>query len=256
MRLAPARMIGAREAADAILRGYRRGLAKPRPTLLDEHETWMRPFTACTDKDRRAFWSVIDALTEADPPEAVQSGLQQSLPAGAVIQRFASWVRGGGSLGRPRFLAIAAWHGGRVVREAKALVPSAWDWAHGEAGTHSRFIDLATQTHRSPDPFLFVRDGFIFRRVAADSRKIELGDTAGANLKAEMLEAMGFDVGAIHAAAVSEAKAIESDLDKRPADWLRKAARAAAAAVEEDFHDYAGGEAGKTGKRKTSAARQ
>jgi len=248
VRLAPGRGIGVREVADAILQGYRKGLAKPRPALLDERETWMRPLVACTDKDRRAFWRVIDGLTEADPPEAVQSGLQQSLPSGAVMQRFAAWVRGCGSLGRPRFVAIAAWHGGRIVREAKALVPSAWDWAHGEAATRSRFIDLATQTHRSPDPFLFVRDGFIFRRVAADSRKIELGDAAGATLKVKLLEAMGLALGAIHAPLVRKARAIHGDLDARPSDWLPKAARAAAAAVEKDFRSYRDGEARKGGK--------
>lgn len=250
VRLAPSLDLGKREAADAILRGYCKGLEKPRPALLDERETWMRPLVACTDKDRRDFWRVIDALHEAVPPEAVQSGLQESLPAGAVVQRFAARVCGCGSLGRPRFVAVAAWHGGRIVREAKALVPAAWDWAHGNAGTGSRFIDLATQTYRAPDPFLFVRDGFIFRRIAADSRKVELGVAAGAGLKVELLEAMGFDLGAIHAAAVSEVGAIHDDLGKRSVDWLHKAARAADAAVEEDYRRYSNQDTRQGGKQK------
>ena len=39
--------------------------------------------------------------------------------------RFATHAKGGGSLGRPRYFALAEWRGGRVLREAKALVPSA-----------------------------------------------------------------------------------------------------------------------------------
>jgi hypothetical protein len=36
-------------------------------------------------------------------------------------------VKGGGSLGRARYVAIAEWRGGHILREAKAIVPSAWD---------------------------------------------------------------------------------------------------------------------------------
>src|SRR5262249_20170445 len=54
--LAPKRRLSVAEACRAILAGYRRGLAAPRPTLLDEHELWMRPFVACTDEDRGKFW--------------------------------------------------------------------------------------------------------------------------------------------------------------------------------------------------------
>ena len=49
----------------------------------------------------------------------------RSLPQGATLRRFATHAKGGGSLGRPRYFALAEWRGGRVLREAKALVPSA-----------------------------------------------------------------------------------------------------------------------------------
>ena len=39
------------------------------------------------------------------------------------------------------------------MREAKALVPSAWHWASGTAEP-IRFLDLARGIHRSPDPWL------------------------------------------------------------------------------------------------------
>lgn len=37
-----------------------------------------------------------------------------------------------GTLGRPRYSVIAEWHGGKVAREIKQLVPSAWVWARAE----------------------------------------------------------------------------------------------------------------------------
>src|SRR5262249_39923130 len=137
--LAPARGTGRREMCGAILEGYRDGLAKPRPTLLDEQETWMRPLVACTDKDRKRFWAKIDALKAATPAADAAAGLKSVLPPGAAVLRYAASVKGSGSLGRPRYVAVASWCGGRVVREAKALIPSAWDWAHGTTAHRSRF---------------------------------------------------------------------------------------------------------------------
>src|SRR5215472_6165346 len=94
-RLAPAQQIQQiryRDMAEAVLRGYRAGLVGPRPTLLDEHETWMRAFVACSDRDREAFWAEIADLPSAEPPAAVATGLRESLPADASIVRFTSRV--------------------------------------------------------------------------------------------------------------------------------------------------------------------
>jgi hypothetical protein len=238
-RLAPDREISNRDAAEAILEGYQAGIVRPRTTLLDEQETWMRPLVACSDKDRRHFWKEVDDYPSAllpVPPEA-ERGLQRSLPEGASIERFATRRKGGGSLGRPRYVAVAGWRGGHIVREAKALVPSAWDWAHGAPNTAPRFIDLAVGQYRSPDPFLMVEDRYIFRRIAADARKVELGPGAGAELRGKLLTAMGFDIGSIHGAD-AQASAIRSDIAKRAPDWLYKASKTAAAWVEKDFHEW------------------
>lgn len=237
-RLAPGIPLRNREVASAILEGYASGLATPRPILLDEQETWMRPYVACSDDDRSNFWKEVKGYPTADPPRVVGDGLVQSLPGGASILRFASRSKGGGSLGRPRYVAIAAWRGGRIVREAKALVPSAWNWAHADALPECRFLDLVNGRYRSPDPFLAVHDGFVFRRIAADSRKVELGEEDGPRVRSDLLRAMGFDVGAIHAVSHERQDELREDLAKRPQDWLYEAARTAAKAVEEDFRAW------------------
>src|ERR1700686_1684234 len=43
-------------ATAALLRGYREGLAQPQPALLDEGETWLRPYAADTEEKSRKFW--------------------------------------------------------------------------------------------------------------------------------------------------------------------------------------------------------
>ena len=248
-RLTPFAALPRRDIDRAILEGYRAGLDRPHPTLLDERETWLRPYVACSDKQRRKFWEKdIDTLptTDPDPPAKVIAGFRRVMPKRASIERLARRPKqGSGSLGRPRFVAIASWNGGRIAREAKALIPSAWDWAHGRHDAPSRFADLSSGPHRSPDPWLRVENGFIFRRIAADSRKVNLlknPDTNAAepdaSAVAKLLAAMGFELGAIHAADASRTQAIENDLDGRDPDWLHNAAEAASARVVADYEAW------------------
>lgn len=234
--------IGNGDAAKAVLDGYRMGLRHPRPSLLDEDASWMRKFVTCTNEERAEFWDEVKHYRRKGPPlpvpAPVAAALHRNLPPGASFNHFATRSAGAGSLGRPRFVAVADWRSGQVVREAKALVPSAWDWAHDRQGK-SRFLKLARGLYRAPDPHLTVerQSGFVIRRIAPDSRKINLGDHANMGLELKLLYAMGFEVGAIHAAA-GTSKTIADDLDGRDRDWLHAAAKAAAAFVEKDFREW------------------
>ena len=227
-----------RHHSAAILAGYRRGLKHPRPTLLDEDERWMRPFVACSDHERNKFWRDIDHLLKAVPPDKAKEALEGSLPKGRRRVRFAARVAGGGSLGRPRYVAIADWNGGQIVREAKALVTSAWDWSHSRGDTKPRFLALSTGRYRSPDPFLDVQGKWIVRRIAPDARKVDIGEDFEMKLVGPLFDAMGFDLGSVHAADRSRAREIQAHLDGQEAVWLYDAARAAAAAVEADYREW------------------
>jgi len=234
----PAEGDAARVAA-AVLAGYRAGLAAPRPVLLDQQDGWLRSFANPSEQTGIDFWGEVDACLDADPPRAVRGALALSLPDDARIIRFASQTKGGGSLGRPRFLAIAEWNGGRVVREAKAYVPSAWLWAHRKkAPREPWFIDLARGSFRSPDPFSGAQAGFAIRRVAPDARKIELADVAERVPSARFLAAMAADLAAVHAAD-PRSPAIVEDLSARTGNWLLPAVKAALQQTRQDYAAYA-----------------
>jgi len=234
--LVPDSAAGSSDVCAAILRGYHDGLVRPRPTLLDEDKTWMRSKVACSDDDRVKFWNEVDSLPLAEPPPVIATALQASLPADARLERFASRAKGGGSLGRPRFVAIAMWRSGRIVREAKTLVASGWDWAHGNLETRSQFLTAANGTFRAPDPFLRIEAGFILRRLTADSRKADHEDDGGSP-DIKLIEAMGFDLASVHVAA-SDPQAVLTDLNARSSNWLAKAVEAMAASVKNDYDEW------------------
>ena len=85
-----------------------------------------------------------------------------------------------------------------------------------------------------------MQERFIVRRMAADARKINLDDDANAVNSARMITAMGFDLGAIHAADTNSRDNILHDLDKarRGDDWLYEAARDVADAVNADYDEW------------------
>lgn len=238
IRLAPKLKVSDRAATEALLRGYRAGLRQPQPALLDEGETWLRPYAADTEKRSKKFWKEVANFPKAAPPGKVAKGFTASLPNDAKNIRFRSRVAGGGSLGRPRYVAVAFWRGGHILREAKALVPSAWTWANGGKSKASHFRKVANGKYRAPDPFLDAQGKFIFRRIAADSRKIELADLGGSAIKIDIVEAMGFDLASIHAAGSPGVAVLAADLRKRPPGWLAAAAKIAATAVKRDFKEW------------------
>jgi len=233
-RLAPALRVDTTVAAEAVLEGYVKGLNAPRPMLLDEHAHWLQSLVGGAPSTARKFWKEVEDYPEALPPAPVRRALKRSLPRDAAVVGYASRVKGGGSLGRPRYLVVAQWQGGRLVYEAKALVPSAWQWARTDSPAKSRLLDLAFGSHRSPDPQLAIKNDYVLRRIAPDARKVELADVKGPGLGAKLLEAMGEDLGAIHAAHRRREDVLE-DVLGRDSQWLVHAAEAAEQSVRRDF---------------------
>jgi hypothetical protein len=231
------------DAAAAILAGYARGLETPHPVIVDEYAPWLYPFVIPSLSKREEFKQEIKADPECQPPAQALDGFSKSFPPGVTIDGYATMSKGGGSLGRPRFVALATWQGGPIIREAKALVVSGWDWAHKNEGT-PQFLKIAHGPYRSPDPFLRVQYGFVFRRIAADIGKIDFRAVVPERLQSMLLKAMGQDLGSIHAASTVSSQ-IAAHLKTLPADCLQDAANKAKSFVQNDFAEWISGSWGR-----------
>lgn len=223
------------ELAEAIVHGYRRGLEAPRPFVLQQKRLWLRDLFTAHRKAREEFWAeILSAPPESERDSGFASALVAALPEEGIEATFARRRAGVGSLGRLRLVASAGdWRGGPVAREAKAVLPSCWD-RKGQAGTG---YALGAGPYRAPDPWLRVTSGAVVRRLAPDSRKIELRDEKQ-HIRRKLLMAMGRDIAAIHAADVSRIAAVRADVDRRPPGWLAEAAMAVAEATERDWKDW------------------
>jgi hypothetical protein len=168
----------------------------------------------------------------ASAPDRFYRALLAALPNGAHDIATASRSAGIGGLGRPRYIAVASFRGAPIAREVKALVPSCWDRtsapAAGAAAAFGRF--------RSPDPWLSYTDDLLTRRLAPDSRKLDL--EAGKPLSHRLLRAMGHDIAAIHAVQDGASQAISDDLAERPRRWLEKAASRVLEANHRDWKQF------------------
>jgi Uncharacterized protein conserved in bacteria (DUF2252) len=241
-RLAPGMRVADKTIAKAVLAGYRRGIKASRPTLLDEHDTWMREFVGTTAAEHEEFWNDVKKLpTDNDIPADVRRCLDRSCPKEAEVLRYTTREAGVGSLGRPRYAAIAQLRLGQIVREAKALVPSAWYWAHDRDARKdppSHLLEAARSEYRSPDPHLNVDRDLVVRRLAADAIKIEFKVLPKKALQADLFDAMGFELGACHGGSRKGVASVRTDLDHRRGDWLHDAANRAEAAVRADLKEW------------------
>ena len=234
--------INLKEACAAILGGYSGSLkAGGKPMVLAENDRWLRKIATGRLRDPVAFWARMSALPTARGPLAnkMQELLVEQLPDGANHVRFARRRAGLGSLGLERLVALADWTGGLVAHEAKALAPSAWEWAHSQhAGNRIHYSDLLTQAVRCPDPQVDVRDGWLVRRLSPDCSRILLDELPKRRDEARLLKAMGWEAANIHLGTRGAARAIVIDLARRKQGWLRDAATKMARRLRADWKDW------------------
>jgi hypothetical protein len=222
----------------AILRGYRHGLSAPHPLILDRDLGWLRELVVVPEKERSKFWKKIDGAEEQPAPTRYRRAIAAAMPERRLKFRTARRTAGAGSLGRPRWIGIADWRGAAVVREAKAVLPSAWDWANGRSRAGIRCGEIASGRYRAVDPWFRVANGVAVRRLSPNNRKIEADDHASALLAPPLLEAMGFELAGVHLGTADRSAAVGQDLASRKPGWLLAAARRMAAAVERDHADW------------------
>lgn len=233
------------KACATILDGYATGLKSGgAPFVLAEHHRALRDLAMSDLRDPEQFWQKMDTLpsmTGNVPASAVQA-LERALPERGLAYRLARRVAGEGSLGRARLVALSEWYGGHIAREAKALLPSAWVWAHPTAGPpeilYQTLIDRAI---RCPDPTVTVQGQWIVRRLAPDCTKIEMGVLPKERDEVCLLQAMGGESANMHLGSAEAIKAVRQDLKRRPASWLETAAKAMTDAVRADWKAWKSG---------------
>ncbi|WP_395337143.1 DUF2252 family protein [Novosphingobium sp. BL-8H] len=224
------------QTARSILEGYRAGLDDPTAFVLERHHLWLRNAFAATDDQREAFWAELEADSRDGPTAAMKRAMVAALPTPAPPVVYARRSAGAGSLGRARFVAFGSYRGGPIAVEAKALIPSCWTTA-GEDGLAEK---LAGNRWRSPDPFLSYQEHYVVRRLAPNSRKIDLSE-ANTGLRAKLLDAMGRELASIHLGLEPLRQPIVHDLEQRTDDWLATAAKRVAKWTEDEFEAFRAG---------------
>ncbi len=231
----------ARDLADALLEGYAAGLAAPGPKVMDQQAGKLRDAVlANPGEPGEGFWQGLRAKLKSaggKPGARWVAALQAALPPGAEIVRLARRTAGTGSLGRPRWVALAEWRGALVAREAKAMVASGWVLPPGRGHRAIRSQEAATSAFRVPDPWYAVANHIAVRRLSPSNRKIEVAKDPKLLLAPAMLAAMGHELASLHRAS-SPAKPLAKALAALPDDWLKRAAEAAAAMTERDYQAW------------------
>jgi hypothetical protein len=223
----------------AILAGYRAGIDAPGGIVLDRDHKWLRKTILLPERQRTRFWEKLDLPPAAAIPGSYKAALCAAMPEPGLAVVLSPRTAGIGSLGRPRFVGRTAWRGGPVVREAKAILTSAWSHRHAPGDTAIRAGEIAAGRFRAVDPHYRVADGIIVRRLSPNSHKIEVKDAADKLLAPRMLRLMGCDIANCHANDLDRLPALKADLTRRGAGWLREAARQAARHVEQEQRTFA-----------------
>ncbi len=228
-----------KDICDSILEGYREGLRQGGlPFVLGENHDWLRQIAESELRDPVHFWAKMDALptVKEQAPIGAIDAIEHLMPAQGLPYRLAHRVAGLGSLGHARYVGIADWRGGRIAREAKALVSSACYWAKGHQGpSEILYQTIITRAVRCLDPFVQLRGRWIVRRLSPHCSRIELATLRAPGKELRLLRAMGSETANIHLGTRTARKPILSHMQKQKGKWLHQATQEMMKAVRADW---------------------
>jgi hypothetical protein len=234
-----------RAISDSILKGYMRGLEKPRPIVLDHQYTWLRDFVVVSDKKRASFWEKMEMLTEPTkeapkkPSKDYISALAGAMPEPKRDVKYGKRTGAGlGSLGRPRWVGVAQWRGGPVVREAKAALPSAWTLPSGRRKQPMYCFKIATARYRAPDPWFRLVGHIVVRRLSPNNRKLDSIKDSRDLMNKKMLRLMGRELAAVHVGVEDRRAVVRRDLEARDPKWLHSAIKSAAEFICDEHQEW------------------
>ncbi len=231
-----------KDICDSILQGYREGMRDGGlPYVLGENHEWLRQIAESELRDPIHFWARVDALptVKGDVPISALEALEHLMPVRDLPYRLAHRVAGLGSLGHARYVAIADFRGGRIAREAKALVSSACYWAKDSAGPPEILYQaIISRAVRCMDPFVQLRGRWIIRRLSPHCSRIEITTIKAPGQEMRLLRAMGWETANIHLGTKTARKPILNHLQKQKGKWLHAATQEMLNAVREDWNAW------------------
>ena len=196
--------LAAEAACAAVLDGYRASVERGgSPVVLAERRRWLRLIATNDLRDPAQFWEKLhmNATVRGSLPDRAMDALKAMMPRGVRVERVARRSAGVGSLGRPRFVALATWGGAYVAREAKSWVPSSGARDRSTSSDLKRLIELPKR-----------RD------------------------EGRLLRAMGREVGNMHLGSPTGRVLVH--LSERKRGWLERASIRMARAVEDDWRAW------------------
>jgi hypothetical protein len=233
VRLAVSALLAERQGAarfpravivDAMVDGYAESAAAGgHPIVLDRPAP--EPLGPLLPSGRAARWwaglLALPAAQELSPP--ARDLLLAELPDGAGPADLRARVAGMGSRDHLRVVAIAPVAGAPVVREIKALGPPATRWlspSDRSDGAAPQGAELLHRAGPSADPALRIIDGWVLRRLAPWSDRIELHELHRRVDAVRLVRAMGAETANLHlgSSTPQELAALATPAARR---WIR-----------------------------------
>ena len=231
-----------KDACAALLDGYHQSLVESgRPFVLEEEHKWLRLIALNELRDPVHFWAKMDALPKIPGklPRKLRASLDRLMPEPGLDYRTVRRVAGLGSLGHVRVVAIAQCRGARIAREAKALTPSAIQWASEKKGREKiMYQTILDRAVRDPDPFAQLRGSWILRRLSPHCSRIELAVLPSNRDEIRLLFAMGWETANVHLGTRGARRSISRHLDRLKPVQLLSAAKDMAKAVTKDWREW------------------
>jgi hypothetical protein len=207
--------------------------------VLEEQHAFLRNIALARPREPVQFWNHLVCLPAASAvPDTALRTLREALPAVDLNVKFKRRRAGVGSLGRPRYVAIADWHGSLLAREAKALLPSATVWAHGIAPDATWMMKIVERAIRVPDPFMHVGDIWISRRLSPHCSRISLASLPVRRDEEGLLHAMGAETANIHLGTGRAVARVIRDAGKRRQRGIQDIVKTLVRATLKDWTEW------------------
>jgi uncharacterized protein (DUF2252 family) len=225
------------DACAAILKGYGAVIeGGGAPFVLEEKHPKLRALALGAERDPAKFWAKTKSWKlQKTVPKRVRALIGGQLPADAHLDAIVHRVAGLGSLGRRRYVGLADVDGGRVAREAKEMMSSAYRWARGKKTGRIRYNEIMARAVRCRDPFVHLEGDWLLRRIGPHCSRIELADLPKERDERILLEQMGRETANIHLGAPDAIAAVTRDFNARKSGWLLAAAQTMANATVRDW---------------------